>query len=82
MLRRFEFGPLLRVLPARFSFRDLTSVQRRIEDDEAFLAEQGIEVGATDIDVVHNRVGVELRRGGSRGRRFMLGRYRHAIEFE
>jgi hypothetical protein len=82
MLRRFEFGPVLRVLPARFSLRDLTSVQRRIEDDEAFLAAHGIEVGATDIDVARNRVGVELRRGGTRGRRLMLRRYRHAVEFD
>jgi hypothetical protein len=82
MLRRFEFGPVLRVLPARFSLRDLTSVQRRIEDDEAFLATRGIEVGATDIDVARNRVGIELKRGGASGRRLMLRRYEHAVEFD
>jgi hypothetical protein len=75
MLRRFPYGALLRVRSARFTLKQLSAVQRRIEEDDAFLRSRGIEVGATDLDIVRNQVAVELRRAPSGAGRYLSHRY-------
>jgi hypothetical protein len=77
--RRFRYGALLRVRAARFTMSRLLAVQRRIEDDDAYLRSRGIEVGATDVDVVRNRVEIELRRAPSGAGRYLSHRYRGAV---
>ena len=77
--RRFRYGALLRVRAASFTMSRLLAVQRRIEDDDAYLRSRGIEVGATDVDVVRNRVDIELRRAPSGTGRYLSHRYRGAV---
>jgi hypothetical protein len=79
VLRRLRFGPLLVVRRARYTLEHLESVQDEIDDDVEGLRARGITIGATDLDVVHNRVEVEVRRGARRARRIMGDRYGRAV---
>jgi hypothetical protein len=75
MLRRFPYSSLLCVRAARFTLKRLMTVQERIATDDALLRGRGIEIGATDIDVVRNRVGVEVRRAPPGTDRYLSHRY-------
>jgi hypothetical protein len=70
---------LLRAFEADFPERDLLALQDRITRDLTTLAAQGINASVVMIDVVHNRVEVDVAGEGNHARDVLTRRYGGAM---
>ena len=74
-VRRLRFGSLLAVRRVRYTLRHLEAVQERVANDERALRARNVKLGATDVDIVHNRVEVEVVCGCRDARRILRRKY-------
>jgi hypothetical protein len=79
LLRRFPYGPLLKIAGAAFTTVQLQETQDRISRDFDLLRSKHITIVQTDVDPVHDRVTIELKHPRPRAARYLRHRYGRAV---